>query len=776
MISDIEVDSPEVDLTLGDQEEYNNPIIEEISLSEDDISQLEDSGFYKNLAYEMQETDLSSLSSSILKGIQEDIDSRYLWEEQYSRGFELLGLVKDKKEKKSSTMSYVFDSTMMNAVVANYARTMPNLFRDDISKYSIKGPKDDAICHSGYKIQELINDYLKNGDKGYKQDSKKMLMYLILLGCVFRKVYQDPVSNLPTARFIKPQNFIVNNNSIGVEECERITHAYHLNKKDILIRESSGYFLKSDIPVSGNEENIESSIEVCIRRLDGGVTDDNENSSNFRYFESHVYLNEKCLMKFEKETDEIPRPYVVTICAQTKKIVSIIRNWKPDDDKFDRINCFIRYEYIPGFGFYGYGIVHLLGNNSRALTTQMRQFIDSISYSILQGGFKLDFKTEHNNVQIEPGQFYTVKTLEGSQRIQDMIMGLPYKQPGTTMLEAIRDLRSGCQDLVGSATSKMSEISPHASEGTTLAILEKHNEVSSVVVQSLVDSLYQELNMILGIFKDNFKDTPYRIYDSNSSIEITKEDFNERIFLVPSCEPSLSTVTQRIAKNDALLRIASSAPPGIFNMRAIFKNMVNSMDMGEVEDVMIPEEQPFPLDPVTENMFSITGKPIQAFLEQDHQSHIHAHNLFMQANPQTQAVLSAHISDHLAKLYLIQMQQMTGIMIPQDGRPMDMNAQNMIAMKVSEASKQLMQQNQQSQQNQQQPLDPTIAMLEEVKQREKAAAMKYETDKERIELDAYKAQLQFETEKKKMEIEEKIAEERNAANIEAASLKQRKWE
>ena len=765
------------------------PQVEEIL--EDVLGLFEDKKDYENLAGKIKEEDLEELSSYILRGVQQDLDSRVLWEEQYSRGFELLGLVKDKRESKESTNSFVFDSTMLNAVIANYARTMPNLFRNDISKYAVKGPKTDEVCNSGYKVQELVNDHLMNIDKGYKQDSKKMLMYLILLGCVFRKVYQDPLTNLPTARFIKPQNFIVNNNVTSLEEAERITHAYTLSKPQIMLREKTGFFIEDK---SGDDENkkhtseslsennetpenqtldYESPIEISIKLLDG-VTDDYTNYSNFKYLETHVYLNEVYLNKLEKSKpkDYIPRPYIVTICQNTRKIVSIIRNWEEEDNLFTRKNCFVGYEYMPGYGFYGYGIVHLCGNNARALTTQMRQFIDSISYSLLQGGFKLGFKTDHNNIRIKPGEFVDLKTLEGSKSIHDMIMGFPYKQPSTTMLEAIRDLRSSTQDVIGAATSKMSDLSPHASEGTTLAFLEKHNEVNSVVVQSLVDSLREELNLIFNIFKENFKDEPYRINDSTGYMEITKDDFSDRIYLVPSCEPSLATVTQRIAKNDALLRIASSAPPGIFNLRVIYKNMVSSMDIGEVEDVLIPEIQPSPLDPVTENINCINGKPLQAFIEQDHDAHIPTHVAFMQANPQVQPQMMAHISDHVGKAYFLKMQKLMNLNIPQDA-PLDMNTQNMIAMKAAEASQKLMEEiNQQNNQNQQ--IDPTIALLKEVEQREKAAQLKYETDKDKIELEAYKTQLQFETDKKKMEVEEKIAEERNLTNIELENLKQHK--
>ena len=754
--------------------------------------------FYENLAEKIPEPELTKIAEDIIEGIEQDRESRQQWENNYIEALKYLGYkLEDFKNVPFTSACRAYDTTFSNAHLRFYSTARAELFpQDGPVNFEIRGERTEESEEKGNTIKDWMNYYLTCEDKDYYPDSERLLFYLGLVGCAFRKVYIDPITNRPLARFIDPQDFIVNNDCVSILSSDRLTHVEHLSRKEIRLRQINEYYREVDLPgVSEDDpDEGEDKTKEAVHRLEGIETSSYEKNHIFDVYESHVELELDEYDYFEKDSEKIslPLPYIVSICATTRKVLSIRRNWKEDDLFYKRIDYFVQYNYLPGFGIYGMGMAQLLGSNSIVLTSLLRQLVDKGTLCNFPGGLRVTgMRMEENNKAIAPGEFREIET--GGLPIRDAISPMPYSEP-SQVLNALRiDVREQMQMLSSTTESQIAESNADAPVGTTLALLEVSNKVQATVFRTLRHSLTEEVGLLYNLFKNNIGDDAYHFAIPGKNLTITNQDFDENIKIIPIADPHLTTSTQRILRAEALLRTAQSAPQ-LHDLRAIYKRVYEAMGISDIEHILPAPEEAIPLDPITENMNAMQGKPLKAALWQDHQAHNTVHMADLQ-NPNVpedvKPLLMAHIKEHMAMDYLMKMQMMMQTQVPPEEMLKNPEVQNSIAIKAAQVIQQQMEQ-QQQQIQQQQPIDPGEVAMADIAQRrdevlsnERVADQKAQTDEriadKKAETEVFKSQLNFEAEKIKLDSQKEMAQGNNDVKLELVHikeeerLKERKW-
>lgn len=720
--------------------------------------------FYENLADTMSESKLSSLATQLLEDIDQDLASRREWELAYTKGIKYLGFkLEDFREVPFATACRAFDTTLSTALIRFYSTARAELFpQTGPVNFEVIGEKTQELMDQGERVKDWMNYYLTKVDKEYYPDSERLLMWVGIVGCGFRKTYQDPLLNRPISRFIDPQDFIVNNDCVSLMSSTRMTHVDYITKKDFLLRQQIGFYKDTTIQNFDEDFEEESETKKVVNNIDGISTKDYRNKSLVKIYEVHCTLN---LDNYDMEDDELdkddlPRPYIITICVPSKKIIAIRRNWKEGDKDYTRQEYFTQFNYLPGLGLYGMGLAQLLGSNSVVLTSILRQLIDAGSLKNFPGGVKVKgLRIENNDKAIGPGEFHDLDT--GGLPIRDAIMTMPYSEPSSALIQLRNELIQQTQQLASTAETQIAENNTDAPVGTTLAILEVANKIQSSIFRSLHVALTREFELIYKLFGEYLSNEPYPFKIPGKDVRIIREDFNSNINVIPVSDPSLITSTQKVLRAEALLRIAQSAPQ-IHNLRNAYMRMYEAMNVENIDDLLPPPLEAMPFDPIVENMNAMEGKPLKAAIWQDHNAHITVHMPYAQENPDMQA----HIQEHRAMQYLLDMQKMMGIQLPPLEQSLNPQIQNAIAMKAAEAVQQ-----QQMAAEQAQPLDPNAVIMADIEQRREAALLKREEADLKAETEAFKAQLNFESEKNKSNIQKELALEKNETDLTIQELK-----
>ncbi len=738
-------------------------------MEEPDLSKEKEYDFYENIADEIPAGTKSRIVSDLLDGIDNDIDSRSEWELAFNKGMKLLGFkFEESRDYPFMHACAAFDSTLSTAQLRFWSTARAELFpAAGPAQFQVVGEPTDDLEAQGEKVKAWMNFYLTHVDKDYYPDSERLLMYLGLVGCAFRKVYQDPITNRPVARFIDPQDFIVDNRARSILSSGRLTHRMFLTKKEILLRQISKFYSDVGLPGSDDDE-IESETTKTVNKIEGVTNTVLENKSLFQVYEVHADLD---LEGFEHKDETgqetgVPLPYIVTILSATREVLSIRRNWVEDDNTFARIQCFVHYNYLPGFGIYGVGLSQLLGSNSNALTSILRQLVDAGTLKNFPGGLRVKgMRTEKNDKPIGPSEFLEIET--GGLPIQDCIMLMPFNEPSVVLNQLRNELIAQTQQLAGTAETQISEAKADAPVGTTLALLEVQNKLQSSVLRSLHMSLSYELELLYRLFSEGMdEENPFDFKAPGVSGKITKADFNENIKIIPVSDPNLTTSTQRLLRAEAILRLAQSAPE-LHDLRNAYHRMYVAMGIDNLDKLLPPEQDILPLDPITENMNSMEGRPVKAAIWQDHQAHIAVHQVFAQQNPDVQAI-NAHIQEHRAFDYYMQMQYAMQMKMPPLDQLENPEVQNDIAIKASQVA---MEQRQALEAQNPPPLDPTKVMMADMEARMEVARLKQEEAKLKAEVESFKAQLAFETAKNKLLADQEMAEEKNETDLTIAGMK-----
>jgi len=720
---EIEIDDPEaVHIGIGDIDIELEPHKKE---SED---------FGANLAEEMDDRVLQSLGNDLIDDFNKDNMDRKEWIKTYVDGLKLLGLQYEERTEPWQGACGVFHPMMTEAVVRFQSEAMSETFPAmGPVKTQIIGETDIDKEESAERVRDDMNYQLTEVMVEYRPEHEKLLWSLPLAGSAFKKVYYDPSKGRQVAMFITAEDMVVPYGATSLEDAERVTHVMRKTENEVLKLQEAGFYSDIDLgEPSGELDDIEK--QKAEEQGMSALMDD-----RFRILEMHVYLD---LPGFEHtnkhgEKTGIALPYIVTIEKNTQTVLSIRRNWHEDDKLHTKRQHFVHYQYIPGFGFYGYGLIHLIGGYTKSATMLIRQLIDAGTLSNLPGGLKSrGLRIKGDDTPIAPGEFRDVDVPSGS--IRDNILPLPYKEPSQVLYALFQNIVEEGRAFASSGDMNVSDMSSQAPVGTTLALLERQLKVMSAVQARIHYSMKQEFKLLKAIIADY---TPEEYdYDPIDAPRMIKRDDYHHVDVIPVSDPNAATMAQKIVQYQAVLQLAQSAPQ-LYNLPVLHRQMIQVLGIKNAEKLIPMEEDALPTDPVQENQDIITGKPVKAFIEQNHQAHIQVHmsaiqnpkmQQMMQQNPQAPAIMAAgmaHINEHIAFEYRRQIEAQMGTTLlakDKNNKPQQVSPEiaDRIAMMAAQASQQLMQRDQQEaqqQQAQQQQQDPVVQMQQQelqIKQQE----------------------------------------------------------
>jgi|TARA_R110000782_G_scaffold17298_2_gene48474 hypothetical protein len=774
----------------------------------DDISE-PDTEFDANLAEDFSAKELKSEASELIMFYNNDRESRSEWEERYKKGLKTLdpdgGMDESEDERATRGLSIVVHPMIAEAATQFNARAIAELYPSGGPiKTLIVGEPNEELEEQARRVREYMNYQITQEMPEYFPDLDQMLFHLPLVGQTFKKVWWDSSMDRQCSQFVKAEDFVVAPESKDLYTSPRYTHVIRMPKNDYNRYVQSGYYLPSDD--KGSDFDPSGDVVGEIEGVD--QYGDNTQDEVMTLLEMHVYSNFEDDDQDEDEDDNaVAIPYVVTVDYDNENIVSIRRNWREEDEMKKRRDWFVSYKFLPGLGFYGFGLYHLIGGLGKAATGSLRALLDSAAFSNMQGGFKLRGRVSGGEVQVNPGEFVDLDATVDD--VNKAIMPLPFKEPSQSLFNLLGYIVDAGQRFASTADLNVGDVNPNAPVGSTVALIEQGSKAFSAIHKRLHYAQGQEFKLLADLNAENLPESfTFSLIGSNS--EIFAADFNDRIDIIPISDPNIFSSSQRIAQAQAILQMAQSAPE-MHDMYAAYKRMYEAIRIPNIDEILIkPEDAPM-MDPIDENMSVMYGKPIRAFPEQDHDSHIAVHMQFLQdpslaGNPgakQVQPVLIAHIAEHIALLYRTRMEASVGVPLPpipdfadKDFKFEDINPD--LDRLISQRAAQVVQQapqmkqiasiQQQGQQGQQQnPLEyaKQLAQLEAeaLKARTQAQIasdqakaqssieIKQAEAQQKMQIDAAKAQADLQAKVMKLENELQLEREKNAAKMQIEAMK-----
>ncbi len=692
-----------------------------------------ENGFGDNLAEDMEEDELEELSGNLLGLVDADVQSRKEWAAAYVKGLDVLGFKTEERTSPWEGACGVYSTVLSEAAIRFQAEAMSETFpAAGPVKIKILGKETKEKVEAGERVRADMNYELTENMVEYRPEHERMLYSLGLGGSAFKKVYFDPNMGRQCSLYIPAEDVIVPYGASNIETAERVTHVMRKSENDVKKLQAAGFYMDVDL---GEPEPYHSDIEER-KAEEGGysMTDDDR----FCLYEIHADLAIE-----EDDEDAIAKPYVVTIERGTGEILAIRRNWDESDDLNMKNQHFVHYVYVPGFGFYGLGLIHIIGGYAKAGTSLIRQLVDSGTLSNLPGGLKSrGLRIKGDDSPIEPGEFKDVDVPSGS--IRDNIMPLPYKEPSQTLLALLDKITTEGRRLGAIADMDISDMGANAPVGTTLALLERTLKPMAAVQSRVHFAMKQEFKLLKSIMAEEASED-YEYIPARGENSAKREDYS-MVDVIPVSDPNSSTMAQRVVQYQAVLQMSQQAPQ-IYDLPVLHREMIEVMGIKNADKIVPTKDDVKPADPISENMNILNMKPIKAFIEQDHDAHIAAHQAFMQdpmvmqslgQNPQAQqmmASLQAHLAEHLAFKYRKAVEEKLGAQLPPPNAELPQEIEVSISRLASKAGQQLMQQNKQQAaqaQAQQQQQDPLIQMQQaelQVKQAEQQRKMqKDQTD------------------------------------------------
>jgi hypothetical protein len=695
--------------------------------TEIDIQQGEDESFSENLAEEMDQSELQSLSSELLELFEADQSARKDWADTYVEGLKLLGLKYEETTEPWAGACGVYHPMLAEAVVRFQSEAIMETFPAmGPVKTTIIGKETTAKRESSTRVQDDMNYKLTEQMTEYRPEHEKLLWNLPLAGSAFKKVYFDPSLDRQVAMFVPAEDFVVPYGASNLDTSERMTHIMRKTKNEIKKLQVAGFYCDIDL---GEPNVVLDDIEKRKAEEQGfSAISDNR----FRILEMHVDYDLPGFEDTDKDGEPtgIALPYIITIEKTSGHILAIRRNWYEDDVlKIKRVH-FVHYQYVPGFGFYGYGLIHLIGGYARSATSIVRQLVDAGTLSNLPGGLKArGLRVNGDDTPISPGEFRDVDVPSGT--IKDNIMLLPYKEPSQTLFQLFNQIVQEGRSFISAGDLQVSDMGGNAPVGTTLAILERTLKVMSAIQARLHYSMRQEFRLLKGIIADY---TPEKYdYEPEEGNPSAKKSDYDSVDVVPVSDPNASTMAQKIVQYQAVLQLAQQAPQ-LYNLPLLHRQMIEVLGVKNVQKLIPMAIDQKPADPVTENQNILMMKPVKAFSYQDHESHIAVHMAAMQdpkiiallqnnpQAPQLQAVMMAHINEHIGFQYRKEIEKQLGMNMPAQKQD-DLGAEENVDLSpeveaqmsplLAQAAQRLLAQNKQQaaqQQAQQQAQDPIIQM------------------------------------------------------------------
>ena len=750
---EIEIEDPEeVNIGLGDIEIQLKPEKETADT------------FDANLAEYMDDSVMSGLANELIEDFDKDQMDRRDWVKTYVDGLKLLGLQYEDRTEPWQGACGVFHPMLTESVVRFQSEAMMETFPAmGPVKTQIIGAIDLLREEAAARVREDMNHQLTDVMTEYRPEHEKMLWSLPITGSAFKKVYFDPSKGRQVAIFIPAEDIVVPYGASSIEDAERVTHVMRKTENEVIKLQDAGFYADVDIGEPGYElDDIEK--QKAEEQGMNATQDD-----RYRILEIHVNLDLKGFEHTDKKGREtgIALPYVVTLEKGSRTILAIRRNWYEDDVLHTKRQHFVHYQYIPGFGFYGFGLIHLIGGYAKSATMLIRQLVDAGTLSNLPGGLKSrGLRIKGDDTPIQPGEFRDVDVPSGS--IRDNILPLPYKEPSQVLMSLFQQIVQEGRAFASSGDMNVSDMSTNAPVGTTLALLERTLKVMTAVQARLHYAMKQEFKLLKVIIADYTPDE-YDYEPEDAGRKAKKSDYDSTD-VIPVSDPNAATMAQKIVQYQAVLQLAQSAPQ-LYNLPLLHRQMIEVLGIKNANKLVPVEDDQVPTDPVQENQNLLTGKPVKAFMEQNHEAHIQTHmsaiqnpkiQQLMQMNPQAQAIMAAamaHINEHIAFEYRKQVEMQIGVPLPgeEQNKHMAPEMADQIAMATAKASSQMLQQAQQQaaqQQAQQQMQDPVVQMqMQELQLKKQDLELKAQKQ----QIDAAAKADQLEIEKSRIEAQMQIA-------------------
>ena len=703
-----------------------------------DVNEVDTMEFDANLAEALDDNDLGGLASDLIGLIDADTDSRKDWADTFVKGLDVLGFKYEERTEPWEGACGVYSTVLAEAAIRFQAETMSETFpASGPVKVKILGEESPEKAEAAERVKADMNYELTERMVEYRPEHERLLYSLGLAGSAFKKVYFDPNLGRQVAIYIPAEDVIVPYGASHIETAERVTHVMRKTKNELKKLQAMGFYRDVDL---GDPQPFHTDIEER-KAEEGGysITDDDR----YAVYEVHADL---IIEGIDDEDEEIAKPYVVTIERGTSDVLAIRRNWSEDDPLMLKRQHFVHYVYVPGFGFYGLGLIHIIGGYAKAGTSLIRQLVDAGTLSNLPGGLKSrGLRIKGDDSPIEPGEWKDVDVPSGS--IRDNIMPLPYKEPSQTLLALLNQITTEGRRLGAISDMNISDMSANAPVGTTLALLERTLKPMAAVQARVHYAMKQEFKMLKTLMSE-YAPTEYDYIPIRGEVSARVADYM-MVDVIPVSDPNSSTMAQRVVQYQAVLQMSQSAPQ-IYDLPQLHRQMIEVLGVKNADKLVPTQDDLKPADPVSENMDALVGKPIKAFIYQDHQAHIATHQSFMQdpmvaqmvgQNPQGQGIMAAiqaHLAQHLGFQYRAQIEEQLGADLPPPNEELPEEIEVTLAQLMAKAGAQLSQANQQKQaqqQAQQQAQDPVFQLQQkEVAIKEQEVQRKTQKDVAEIQL------------------------------------------
>ena len=726
---------------------------EEDNLIDPSMLEMEvDIPFEENLAEYLDPATLNEISSELLSSYQDDVDSRENWYETFRDGLELLGIENDPRSEPFEGASGVYHPLLAEAATHFQAQAYKELLpANGPVDTKIMGASNDPKAMQANRVKDFMNFQLMYKMEEYDPEMDQMLFYLPLAGSSFKKCYYDPTMGRVVSRFIKAEDLVVPYTATDLHTSPRITHRMTMTENDLRKLQLSGFYTDEEMSRPSYSEQ-EDPVQQKIDEIDGVSRTGRQ--ADYTLLEFHAELDIEGFEHTDKngEATGLAIPYIITICKDNNRVLSVRRNYVENDPMRKKIEYFTHYKFLPGLGFYGFGLIHMIGGVTKSATAILRQLIDAGTLANLPAGFKArGLNIQRSDDPVQPGEWRDVDTPGGT--IRDAFMPLPFKEPSPALAQLMGVLVESGQRFAAVMDNQTGDANSNAPVGTTVALLEKGQKVISAIHKRLHYAQRSEFKILKRLFGEYLPpEYPYQVQGGQQTVFAT--DFDNSVDVIPVCDPNIFSTTQRIILAQTQLQMAQSAPQ-IHNMKEAFRKMYIALNIKDIDDILLPDMAPAPKDPVQENMDALLGAPLQAFPQQNHDAHIQAHMAFMQSpqvqqNPAAMAALQAHIQQHQALKYRLQVMEMLaqqGMQLPQIGPDGQMpqlppEIESEIAIAAAQATQQITGQEQalaQAMAAQQQ--DPERQMFQEqmqlefekLAQRDRESQRRAEVERERME-------------------------------------------
>jgi hypothetical protein len=710
--------------------------------------------FNANIAEEMDEDDLVSLAGDLLGEFEEDISSRKDYMQTYVDGLDLLGMKLEDRTEPWPGACGVYHPLLSEALVKFQAETIMETFpASGPVKTQIIGKETPEKVEAAARVKDDMNYQLTEKMVEYRPEHERMLWGLGLSGNAFKKVYFDPSLDRQVSIYVPTEDVVVPYGASNLETAERVTHAMRKTPNDLRKLQVAGFY--RDVELGDPQDTLDEVEKKIAEKMGFRATADDR----FKVLEMQVDLDLKGYEDKDKDGEEtgIALPYIVTIEKQTQTILAIRRNWNEDDPNKIKRNHFVHYPYIPGFGFYAFGLIHLIGAFAKSGTSIIRQLVDCGTLSNLPGGFKTKgLRVKGDDTPIAPAEFRDVDVASGT--IKDNIMTLPYKEPSQVLYSLLGTIVEEGRRFASAADLKVSDMSAQSPVGTTLAILERTLKVMSAVQARIHYAMKQEFKLLKAIIRD-YTDDEYSYQPDSAHPRIKRSDY-DMVEVIPVSDPNAATMSQKVVQYQAVLQLAQGAPQ-IYDMPLLHRQMLEVLGIRNADKLIPSTDTQKPKDPISENMDVLSGKPLKAFIYQDQDAHITTHTSFLQdpmtaqiigQNPMAQqigAALQAHIAEHYGFKYRQMIEQKLGAPLPDRDQDIPQDYEVAISRLVAQAAQQLTIQNQAQaaqQEAQQQAQDPIIQM-QQAELQLKAQEVQRKAQKDQVDAELKSAQLGIEMER-----------------------------